>query len=148
MEIRGATLTAFYLYDVAEQIDLGSLRAALGAGASARLNPKTAAPSYLQYQTPPLVIDGDAVGLEPIDGFQPRLKFFDYGVVSLSLTRSFSGSWAELLETSQLYIENEALEARAENAVRDIVRRCGGAMAKARQTYVAEDYLTVAVTSL
>ena len=54
MEIRSATLTAFYLYDVAEQIDLAALRSTLGAGDSARLQPATTAPSYLQYQTPPL----------------------------------------------------------------------------------------------
>jgi len=35
MEIRAASLTAFYLYDVAEQIDLPALRATLGAGDSA-----------------------------------------------------------------------------------------------------------------
>ena len=62
MDIRAASLTAFYLYDVAEQIDLPALRATLGAGASARLQQKTAAPSYLQYQTAPLVVDGDAAG--------------------------------------------------------------------------------------
>jgi hypothetical protein len=148
MEIQAASLTVFYLYDVAEQIDLPALRATLGAGASARLQQKTAAPSYLQYQTAPIVVDGDAIGMGPIDGLQLRLKFFDYGVVSLSLTRPFQGSWAELIETSQSYIENDALEARAESAVRELVRRCGGSMVKPRETSLAEDYLAIAITAL
>ena len=148
MEIRAATLTAFYLFDVAEQIDLAALRSTLRAGADARLQPATTAPSYLQYQTPPLIIDGEPVGIAAIDGFAARLKFFDYGVVSLALTRPFSGSWAELIAAAQTYIENEALESKAEAAVRGVVTRCAGAMVKPRETYVAEDYLAVAVTTL
>lgn len=50
MEIHAASVTAFYLYDVAEQIDLVRLRSTLGTGAAARLQPATTAPSYLQYQ--------------------------------------------------------------------------------------------------
>jgi hypothetical protein len=121
MEIRAAGITAFYLYDVAEQIDLTALQLTLGAGASAQLQQKTAAPTYLQYQTPPLVIDGDLAGLPAIDGFHARLKFFDYGVVSLALARPFEGSWADLIAVSQAYIENDALEAQAEASVRAIV---------------------------
>jgi hypothetical protein len=148
MEIRAASLTAFYLYDVAEQIDLAALRSALGAGAPGRLQPKRAAPSYLQYQTPPLVIDGELVGMPVIEGFHARLKFFDYGVVSLGLTRPFQGSWDDLLALSQTYIENEALETQAETAVRALVGRCGRAMVKPRESYLGEDYLTIAVTEL
>src|SRR6476646_4552442 len=128
MAISAASLTAFYLYDVAEQIDLAALQSTLGAGAAARLQQKTAAPTYLQYQTPPLVIDGDLAGMPAIDGFNARLKFFDYGVVSLALTRPFQGSWGDLMTVSQIYIENEALEAQAEAAVRAIVGRAAAAM--------------------
>lgn len=148
MEIRAATITAFYLYDVAEQIDLGAVRSALGGGASARLQPATTAPSYLQYQTPPLVIEGERVGIATIEGFTARLKFFDYGVVSLALTRPFAGSWAELIAASQTFIENDALESRAEAAIRGLVQRCSAAMAKSRERYLSEDYLAVAVTAL
>ena len=148
MEIRAATLTAFYLYDVAEQIDLVALRSTLGAGDAARLQPATTAPSYLQYQTPPLVIDGDRVGISHIEGFTARLKFFDYGVVSLALTRPFEGSWAELIAGSQTYIENDALESRAEAAVRGLVGRCTVAMVKTHERFLAEDYLAVSVTAL
>jgi hypothetical protein len=147
MEIEAGTLTAFYLYDVADQIDLVGLRAIMGAGAEARLEAR-AASSYLQYQTPPLVVEADQVGMTAIDGFRPRLKFFDYGVVSLSLQRPFSGSWADLMAASQTYIENEALESKAEAEVRRIVQRCGRAMTKVRERYLSEDYLVIALTTL
>jgi hypothetical protein len=148
MEIRAATLTAFYLYDVAEQIDLATLRKTLRAGAEARLHPATTAPSYFQYQTPPVIIEGEQVAISAIEGFTARLKFFDYGVISLALTRPFRGSWAELIADSQTYIENDALESRAEAAVRGLVHRCPEAMVKLREQYLSEDYLTVAVTAL
>ena len=56
------------------------------------------------------MLDGEALGLEPVEGFRARLKFFDYGVVSLALSRRFAGSWATLVEESQQYIENAANE--------------------------------------
>ncbi len=65
MEIRAATLTALYLFDVSESIDLARVRDALGAGSSAKLPSKTPTPAYVQYLVPPLVIEGDTAGLAP-----------------------------------------------------------------------------------
>ena len=148
MEIRAGTLTAIYLFDVAEQIDVASLRGVLGGGAPSRLASKSTAPAYLRYQIPPVVVDGDAIGAEPIEGFKSRLKFFDYGVVSLALAKPFSGSWDSLIAESQRYIENAALEAHAEQTVRAVVARCTAAITRAREHYLAEDYLVVAVHQL
>src|SRR5262245_12679480 len=60
MEIRSGTIAALYLFDVAEQIDLAALRGALGGGADARIASKSAQPAYLNYQVPPLVLEGEA----------------------------------------------------------------------------------------
>ena len=145
MEIRAGTLTALYLFDVSESIDLTKLRDLLGAGSSARLATKTPTPAYVQYQVPPLVIDGETVGIPAIAGFGVRLKFFDYGVVSLALSRAFSGDWSDVVRMGQDYIENATLETRAEDAVRGIVGRCGTAMARVRPSWLTEDYLVVTV---
>ena len=59
MDITSATVTAFYLFEVAEQIDLTRLRTLIRGGEEARLTSKSTAPSYMQYQTPPVVADGD-----------------------------------------------------------------------------------------
>ena len=86
--IAASTITSFYLFDVAEEIDLERLRQLIGGGAAAaRFVPKAGTPSYFQYSLPPLVVDGEAVGVGPIAGFRARLKFFDYGVISLALTQ-------------------------------------------------------------
>jgi hypothetical protein len=148
MEIRAGTITAIYLFDVAEQIDVQAVRRALGGGESSRLSSKSAAPPYLQYQIPPVVVDGSAIGVDAVEGFRPRLKFFDYGVVSLALSREFAGSWARLVDESQRYIENAALESQAEAVVRGIIGRCATALTKRRDTYLSEDYLVVSVHQL
>jgi hypothetical protein len=148
MGIRAGTITAIYLFDVAEQIDLSRLRQVIATGSSGPIASKLTAPAYLRYQTPPLVVDGDTVGVTPFDGFHARLKFFDYGVVSLALSRAFTGEWPELVAVSQQYIENADLEARSEAAVRQLVQRCQSAMTKARNRYLSEDYLVVGVHQL
>ncbi len=146
--IRAGTLTALYLFDVAEHIDLTRLRQLIGTGSEARLPSKATASAYLRYQTPPLVADGEMLGFATIDGFRARLKFFDYRVISLALTRTFGGSWAELVESSHRYIENAALEAQSEAAVRSLVERCQTSITRARATFLSEDYLVVAVNQL
>jgi hypothetical protein len=145
VDIAAGTLTALYLFDVAEQIDLAGVRAALGGGAEARLTLKSAAPAYLRYQVPPLVVEGEVAGVAPPGGFSARLKFFDYGVVSLAYARPFRGTWTELAGLGQEYIENAALEAAAEDAVRQLLARCGAAMTRGRTSWLSEDYLIVAV---
>jgi hypothetical protein len=148
VEIRAGTITAIYLFDVAEQIDLPHLSETIGTGAPGRVASLSTAPAYLRYQTPPLVVDGETVGLTSIDGFRARLKFFDYGVVSLALSRGFSGDWPDLVAISQQYVENAALEAHSEEAVRRIVERCGAAMTHGRRAFLTEDYLVVGVHHL
>jgi hypothetical protein len=147
--IRGATVTAFYLFDVAESIDLGRLRELVGSGAeAARFQPKPVTPDYVQYAQPPLMADGEAFGIGEVDGFRTRFKFFDYGVVSVALSRPFAGSWVELIALSQKLVEKALLEPRAEQACHRVVDRLRGAMRDVRREFLSEDYVVFAVTAL
>ena len=142
-------MTALYLFDVAEQIDLAAVRRVLGeAAASPRFAPKPPAPSYLQYASAPVVVDGDVLGIGDVDGFRVRVKFFDYGVLSLALSRPCPGDWADLIAASQRYIENEPLEQHADAACRVVVERTRETMRGARTHFLSEDYLVVAVTAV
>jgi len=147
--IRAATVTAFYLFEVADAIDLNRLRELVGAGAeAARLQPKPATPAYVRYHEPPLVADGEALDAPRLDGFGLRFKFFDYGIVSVALTRPFRGSWVELIAIAQDLIENETLERDVERVCRTLVDRFEPAIRSARQEFLSEDYLVLAVTEL
>ena len=75
-------------------------------------------------------------------------KLFDYGVISLRLTRDFEGSWPELAALSNTLIENETLERQAEQACRAVAERLTNAMIKPRSTALSEDYLVFAINEM
>ena len=147
-EISSGFVTALYLFDVAQAINLKTLRDALGPRATtAKLDDKAAGPPRLRYITPPVVVDGDVLGCEEIDGFRVRVKFYDYGVISLMLTTPFAGSWADLATLSQTLVENDVLEDHASAACARIVERTKDALVGLRTSFLNEDYLVFAVTS-
>ena len=147
--ITSGQVTAFFLFDVAEAVDLAAVRGLLGgAGQNARIAHRPALPPYVQYQQPPVQVDAEALGLSPFDGLQARFKIFDYGVVSLSLTRPFSGSWADLAATAQAQMTTAPLDARAEAYCRHAVARVASALQEPRAVFLSEDYFVFAVTSL
>ncbi len=147
--IREATVTALYLFDVADAIDLAALRARLGGGAEvSRFVSKPASPSYVQYHEPPIVVDGDAIDAPRIDGFRLRFKFFDYGIVSVALSRPFEGWWTELVALGQELMENDDLERTVEQVCATLVERYRDAIEGVRPTFLSEDYLVFAVNRL
>ena len=137
--IAAGSITALYFFDVAEAVALDGLIGSLGAQATpARLDDKMAGPPRVQYAQAPVIVDGSALGCARIDEFRVRVKFFDYGVVSLMLTRPFAGSWQELVALGQALIENEPLEDLATAACHDVVTRLSGAFTNPRTTYSAK----------
>jgi hypothetical protein len=148
-QVRAAQLVAFYLFDVAESIDLQAVPALIGGQAvAARLAPKPATPPYVQYEKPPLSFDGEAVGVPEVDGFRARIRVYDYGVISVALSGPFVGSWADLSALGRSLIENDDLELHAEQLCRIVMQHLGPSLAKPRTSLLTEDYLVVAVTEL
>jgi len=147
--IRSAQIVALYLFDIAETVDLRGLSALIGGPATAaRLAPKPATPSYLQYETAPLTVEGDGIGLGRVDEFSVRFRLYDYGVISVVLTRPFAGDWAELVALGQVLIENEELERRAEQLCRAVLGRIEPALVGPRKEFLSEDYLVFAIHEL
>jgi|SRR5579862_1300738 len=146
-EIRSGFVNAFFLFDVAQGIDLPALRRRLGERATtARLEDKGPGPPRLKYIQPPVLVAGDALGCAELGGFKLRIKFYDYGVVSLMLSRSFAGSWVDLIALGQSLIESEPLEQQAADVCRAIVERTRETMTGIRASYLSEDYLVFSVT--
>ena len=138
---------AFYLFDVAETIDLKALARTFGSSAAAAtLYDKAPGPPRIRYIQPPIVIDGHVLDEGTLESFQVRVKFFDYGVVSLALTRPFSGSWSDLVTLAQDLIESEPLGQRAEEACRRIVHRVRECLQDVRSAFLDEEYLAFVIT--
>jgi len=141
-------VTALFLYEAAEIIDLPKVATLIAPTAQARLSPKTTTPSYLQYREPPLTIEGEAVGLTGALGFLARFKLYDYGVISVALFRPLPSSWEELIERGLAWNEDPRIADTAATLCRDLVDRLSPAMVAPRSQFVAEDYLVFAVTAL
>jgi hypothetical protein len=76
------------------------------------------------------------------------VKVFDYGVVSLSFSRPFAGSWSQLIaEAHRLSVEN-LLESHAEQLSREVTRRVAGALHEPRANLLSEDYFVFSISAL
>jgi hypothetical protein len=137
------------LFDVAETIDLTVMATLAGKSAvAARLAPKPATPPYVQYDKPPVSFDGAALDVPDLDGFQVRFRAYDYGVISIALSRAFACDWPELLTIGQSLIENADLEQRAEQLCRTLLARARSALVGVREALLSEDYLVYVVHEL
>jgi hypothetical protein len=146
--IRSGQATAFFMYDVADAIDLQTVRSLTTHTVAARLAPRPPTPAYVQYKEPPLSIDGDAVGVAEIAGFHVRFKIFDYGVVSVALTHPVPPTWPELVAHGLKWHDDAHFVPQAEKACRTLVKRLAPAMTAPREHLVTEDYLVFTLTDV
>ena len=143
-----ATVTAFYLFEVAESIRLAHLQAVLGSSASrATLYDKAPGAPRMRYIQPPVIVDGDALGEPVVGDFRVRVKFYDYGVVSLALVRQVACAWPDLVLLSQDLVENETLQSQAEAAFLRILTRIEDSLEGRHREILDEEYLVVGVTA-
>jgi len=145
--IASGWVTGFFLYDVAEAIDLDAV-GRLISSTPARMAPKPPAPPYVQYAQPPVAIDGRAIDLPLLDGWQVRFKAFAYGVVSLALTRPLPGTWEDVRRLAERWHDDAELAQKAEAACRALVERVRPALDKPRTEFLSEDYLVFVVTDM
>jgi len=141
------TVVAFFLYDVAEAIDLARVRTLIAATSAATFTPKVTTPRYIQYQQPPVVVEGPAIGMEDVGGFRVRFKLFDYGVVSVALTRPLPATWDRLLDQGLPLHDDPALATAAEGCCRALLDRLTPAIVRPRTVFLSEDYLVFALTA-
>ena len=140
------SVTAFFLYDVAEAIDLAAVSELVAATVPVHMAPKTQTPPYIQYTYPPISIEGETIGTPEVAGFRVRFRLFDYGVVSVALTRPTPAAWDHLVAEGLGLHDDVALAAGAERHCRALVDRLLPATVRPRAEYLSEDYLVFFVT--
>jgi len=138
-------VTAFYLFDIADAIDLKQVGELIDASTTTRLSTRPPSPIYLQYQQPPVVIEAIAIGAGEVEGFRARFKAFEYGVVSVALSRALPDTWEELLDAGLRWHDNAALASGAERLCRELLSRVEPAVARPRSAFLSEDYLVFAL---
>lgn len=145
MKIAAGAVRAFYLFDVADTIDLASLRTVEGEGlapADIPLRPHQTT-SYLQFPAPPLVARLPDVQFGELAG-TVRVKVFDYGVISLRLSFPAAGTWEELETVARAVRRNDGIARYAASTVDRICNELAGALDD-RHAALVEDYLVVDV---
>jgi hypothetical protein len=143
--ITAGTITKLLLYDVAEEIDVKTVANLVGTAMPGRAGRKPQPPTYVEYTHPPVSFDGEAIGEAEIDGFRVRVKVFDYGVVSLALSRPAPHAWNELVSGALRWYDDPGLSAAGERFCRVLLKRVAPAVSKPRDTFLDEDYLVIIV---
>lgn len=143
MRIAAGAVRAFYLFDVADTIDLAALRTVEGEGVTPADIPLRAhqSSSSLQFPSPPLVArlaDGALEGL----AYTLRVKFFEYGVISLRYSFPVTGAWEELQAAAARVRRNDELLAHATATVGRICNELQPALDDPHLPLV-EDYLVI-----
>ena len=146
--IAAGSITAFFLFDVADSIDLGSVQRLIASTVPTRFTPKPPAPPYVQYREPPVIVEGAALAPADVEGFSIRLKAFDYGVISVAMTRPAPEGWDQLLGEGLHWYDNPRLAEAALRLCRTMVERVQVALARPRGEYLTEDYLVFAITKI
>ena len=140
------SVTAFFVYDVADSIDLRTVGRLVASTTSPRVAAKAPAPAYIQYAHPPVAIDGAAIDAADLAGWHVRFRTFEYGVVSVALTRPLPDTWEGLLDEALRWHDDLELAAGAERLCRTVVDRLRPALVRPRADFLAEDYLVYAIT--
>src|SRR5947207_10530723 len=133
--LRGSAVGLF-LFDVCEEMKLDELRTILGAR---RLGEglKHAAAEQLFFERPPVV---ESVQIPGDSQAQVRVKYYDYGVVSVLFEFPFAGDWPDLIALSSHWISGTDLPSRAEAIAKEKVARIKPALVKPYSTWLNEDY--------
>lgn len=145
MNIAAGAIRAFYLFDVADTIDLGALRTVEGEGVFPKDIPLRtyASTAYLQFPVPPLVArlpDGRFGDM----ACTVRAKFFDYGVISLRFSFPIEGSWERLQAAANDLRRSDEIARYASQTVERISRELGSALDDPHRALV-EDYFVIEV---
>jgi len=133
--LRGSAVGLF-LFDVCEEVKLDELRTILGAR---RLGEglKHAAAEQLFFERPPVVENVQIAGDSQA---QVRVKYYDYGVVSVLFEFPFAGDWPDLIALSSRWISGTDLPTRAEEIVKERIERTQSALEKPYGSWLSEDY--------
>jgi hypothetical protein len=126
-------------FDVAEEIRLDELRKIFGAR-RAEASFKHPAPGYVQYQRPPVVEPIEPLVLDSGERLEGKIKYYDYGVLSVVLELPFSGDWDTLVRLSGRWVWDTDFTSLAQKVVTKKLERAAPALIKPYDNWLHEDY--------
>jgi hypothetical protein len=98
---------------------------------------KHAAAEQLFFERPPVVEDAEFPGEAQA---KVRVKYYDYGVLSVLFEFPFAGEWPDLISLSCRWISGTDLPSRAEEIAKEKLARARPALEKPYNKWLSEDY--------
>lgn len=133
-----------FLYDICEEIELDELRRLLGAPPAGREPSfRHLTPEYVRFERSPVVDVLDPVTLRTGENLRCRMKYYDYGVVSIELELDFRFGWKQLAGLAAAWMATPELEAMASDVVRSQLKRVASAFIKPYDYRLSEDYYII-----
>jgi hypothetical protein len=142
--LHGAVLVLIQ-FDVSEEIRLDELRRIFGAR-RAEASFKHAAPTYVQYQRPPVVEPIEPLVLDSGERLDAQIRYYDYGVLSVVFELPFSGDWDTLVRLSSRWVWDTDFTSLASKIVKNKLERARPALIKPYKDWLHEDYFTFHVS--
>jgi len=143
----GGSAIALILYDVGEEIRIDQLQRSTGVRQAER-PVKHPSPEYVGFQRPPVVQDAGEHCLASGERVRSRIKFYDYGVVSILSETAFEGDWRRWIELASRWMASAEFEQYARELAGNCTQRLGPSLIKPYDSWLSEDYFVFHLASV
>jgi hypothetical protein len=127
-------------FDVCEEIKLDRLREIFGARKLEQPSFKHPAPGYVRYQRPPVIETIEPLVLESGERLQGKIKYYDYGVLSVVFELPFAGDWEKLVRLGSRWVSDVDFSGHAARVARKRLQSAAPALVKPYSEWLNEDY--------
>jgi len=134
-------------FDVCEEINLDALRDIFGARRQ-ETSFKHPAPGYVRFQRPPVVEPVEPLILESGERLDVKIKYYDYGVLSVVFELPFSGDWDTLVRLASRWVWDTDFTNFAQKIAKQKIERARPALIKLYDSWLHEDYFVFHVRDL
>jgi hypothetical protein len=141
---------ALILFDVGEEIQMDGLHRESGARVTDRAL-KHSTPEYTGVQRPSAVHGAGEHTLASGEQLRTRIKFYDYGVVSVRFEAPFQGDWNRWIELASRWMATGEFERVAYELARAQIERLGlgsAIIGKSYEQWLSEDYFVFHVSKV
>jgi hypothetical protein len=141
--LRG-TFRILMLFDISEELHLDEVRRLVACEPVAREPAFTRpAPDYVRFERPPVIEPLDPTTFETGETLRRRVRYFDYGIVSLDLAFDFEEDWPGLVRLSSHWVSSPEVERRSTELMRKHLGRIKPALEKPYAEWASEDYYII-----
>ena len=134
-------------FDVSEEIRLDDLRDIFGARRQ-EASFKHPTPGYVRYQRPPVVEPVEPLILDSGERLDAKIKYYDYGVLSVVFELPFSGDWEKFVRLAGRWVWDTDFTSFAQKIVKQKLERAGPALVKPYAEWLTEDYFVFHVRDI